>query len=249
VLAEPQSAAQHAGQINALIPAALRNSQTAKVNDDLQWNDLLKTEHSGRLRAGLTDGSILSVGTDSELRVVQHDAASQQTSLELNFGKVRSQVEKITKPGGKFEMKTPNAVIGVIGTDFYVGFAGNKTTVICYKGQVSVTPIGKAEVARNTGQNSANSNSITVNPGQMVVITTVVPAAGFQPGDAPPKLQQSTQLATDVPDNGLPPSGPHGGHLVRNILIGSGFAGGLALGIVLGTQGGGRPCSPTRQCK
>ena len=57
-----------------------------------QWNDLLKTEQKGRLRAGLTDGSILSLGSNSELRVVQHDAASQQTSLEMNLGKVRSKV-------------------------------------------------------------------------------------------------------------------------------------------------------------
>ena len=46
------------------------------------------------MRAGLTDGSILSVGSNSELRVVQHDAASQQTSLEMNYG----------KPGGTWAM-------------------------------------------------------------------------------------------------------------------------------------------------
>ena len=88
----------HAGQINALVPAASRNSAPAKVRDDLQWNDLLQTGSSGRLRAGLADGSILSLGSSSELRVVQHDAASQQTSLEVNFGKVRSKVVKITQP-------------------------------------------------------------------------------------------------------------------------------------------------------
>ncbi len=117
---QPQTGNQPAGQINAMIPAATRNSQPAKVKEDLNWNDLLKTEHSGRVRAGLKDGSILSLGSDSELRIVQHDSASQQTSLEVDFGKLRSQVVKVTKPGGKFEVKTPNAVIGVIGTDFYV---------------------------------------------------------------------------------------------------------------------------------
>src|ERR1700693_287914 len=74
-----QAASGHAGQIKALIPAATRNAKTAKVRDDLEWNDLLKTEKSGRVRAGLTDGSILSGGSKRELRVVQHDAASQKT--------------------------------------------------------------------------------------------------------------------------------------------------------------------------
>src|SRR5271156_5495967 len=159
VQASPQSAVQHAGQINALIPAASRNAQPAKVQDQLQWNDLLKNTHSGRVPAGLDDGSMLSLGSDSELRIVQHDSASQQTSLEMNFGKVRSQVVKIAKPGGKFEVTTPNAVIGVIGTDFYVGFESNTTTVICYKGKVSVTPTNGAHTANNSGQSNAASNS------------------------------------------------------------------------------------------
>jgi hypothetical protein len=57
VMADPQATGQQAGQINALIPAATRNSQAATVKEELDWNDLLKTEHSGRVRAGLTDGS------------------------------------------------------------------------------------------------------------------------------------------------------------------------------------------------
>ncbi|HKV03557.1 MAG TPA: FecR family protein [Candidatus Acidoferrales bacterium] len=238
-LCEPQASPQHAGQIDALIPAAKRNDQAAKVKEELDWNDLLKTERSGRVRAGLTDGSILSVGSNSELRVLQHDATSQQTSIEMTFGKVRSQVTKITKPGGKFEMKTPNAVIGVIGTDFYVGFAGNKTTVICYEGQVSVTPTGNVQVARNSGQANSAANSITVAAGQMVEITTVIPPGGFLPTSAPPAVQQGTQLATDVPENGLTPGHPlHAGHLLRNVLIGSGLAAGAAVGAVLATRGG-----------
>src|ERR1700756_2244983 len=173
----------HAGQINALVPAASRNSAPAKVKDDLQWNDLLQTGSSGRVRAGLADGSILSLGSNSELRVVQHDAASQQTSLEVNFGKVRSKVVKITQPSGKFEMKTPNAVIGVVGTDFYVGYEANRTTVICYTGQVTVTPLGNAKVLHNSGQ--ASGNSIAVSAGQMVVISTELPPDGYQSNSTP----------------------------------------------------------------
>jgi len=245
---KPQSGAQRAGQIDALIPAAMRNAKTATVKEELDWNDLLKTAKNGRVRAGLTDGSILSVGSDSELRVVQHDGASQQTSLEMNFGKVRSQVEKITKPGGKFEMKTPNAVIGVIGTDFYAGFAGNKTTVICYQGQVSVTPLGNVQVARNSGQSSGNS--ITVNAGQMVEITSIIPPGGFQPTDTPPAVQQSTLLATDVQGNLPPPGrGAHPGHLLRNVIVGTSIAAaaGITVGIVE-TRGGCTPSPNGRKC-
>ncbi len=139
---------QTAGEVKALIPEASRNAQPVNAKDSLNWNDLLKTGAQGRLRAGLTAGSILSLGSNSELQVVQHDAVSQQTSLVVNYGKLRNQVNKITKPDGKYEVRTPNAVIGVIGTDFYVGYENRQTTVICYTGKVVVTPASGAKVVK-----------------------------------------------------------------------------------------------------
>jgi len=231
-MAQPGGSNQVAGQINALIPAATRNSQTAKVKEELNWNDLLKTEKTGRVRAGLKDGSILSVGSESELRIVQHDTVSQQTELEMDFGKVRSQVTKVTKAGGKFEMKTPNAVIGVIGTDFYTSFEGNQTTVICYKGQITVTPIGSAVAAGVSG------SAITVSAGQMVVVTSDVPPAA--PSQTPSDVLEASLSATAV----VAEAPPHHGHLVRNVLIGSGLAVGLGLGLYFGTRGGNGTCKP-----
>ena len=239
------SADQQAGQINALIPAATRNAQPAKAKDALQWNDLLKTEQAGRMRAGLTDGSILSLGSNSELRVVQHDATSQQTSLEVGYGKLRSRVVKVTQPNGKFEVKTPNAVIGVIGTDFFVGYEPNKTTVICYTGVVTVTPIGNAKVVKNSGDNS--NNNITLNAGQMVIITDMIPPAGFQPETAPQSVVQTSMVDTNVPD--APPAiAKAPSHLVRNVIIGVGVA---AAGWAVGyTQLKQDPPAPVRppQC-
>ena len=172
VFCAPPAGGQRAGQISALIPAATKNEQAAKAKDELDWNDLLKTAASGRVRAGLDDGSILSVGSNSELRVLQHDAASQQTSLEMNAGRLRSKVVKITQPNGKFEVHTPNAVIGVIGTDFYVEYGNNKTTVICYTGVVTVTPLGGAHATNNV---SNAGNPVTLTAGQMVEITNEIP--------------------------------------------------------------------------
>ncbi len=228
VLCAPAGTSQTAGQISALIPSATRNALPAKVKDDLLWNDLLKTEQKGRLRAGLTDGSILSLGSNSELRVVQHDAASQQTSLEMDFGKVRSKVVKVTQPNGKFEIKTANAVIGVIGTDFFVGYEANKTTVICYTGKVWVSPIGNAKVAKSSGQSA--QSQIVLAAGQMVVISSVFPPAGFEPQSTPPDVMRASAEDTSVPD-ALPPI--HHAHLVRDVIIGVGVA---AAGWVIGVK-------------
>ena len=183
---------QPAGQVKALLPDAWQNAQPLRVNAGLQWNDLLKTNAKGRVRVGLTDGSILSVGSSSELKVVQHDAKSQQTSIELKYGELRNQVTKITQPGGKYEVKTANAVIGVIGTDFYVGYANHRTIVICFEGQVTVTP---------TDKNTSNGTSsvIPVIAGQMLVVAVDVPPGGYQSGAAPAAAVQTSLLNTGIP--------------------------------------------------
>lgn len=185
---------QNAGVVGALIPSATRNAQPLAVNASLQWNDLLQTSTKGRLRANLTDGSILSLGSNSQLKVLQHDAKSQQTAIDLDYGKLRNQVVKITQPGGKYQVKTPNAVIGVIGTDFYVAYAKNQTTVICYDGVISVTPLDGTAAG-----NQSSSNSVTVTAGQMVVIgpNLTQPA---NPSPAPAKLMDISTRDTGIPE-------------------------------------------------
>jgi hypothetical protein len=245
----PPAGGQRAGQINALIPAATKNEQATKAKDELDWNDLLKTAASGRVRAGLDDGSILSVGSNSELRVLQHDAASQQTSLEMNAGRLRSKVVKITQPNGKFEVHTPNAVIGVIGTDFYVEYGGNKTTVICYTGTVTVTPLSGAH-ANNNSSNAANAgNAVTVAAGQMVEITTDVPPGGYQSQPTPGHAQRASMESTDVPN--LPPPATAGvassWHWIALMGAFAGAAVGLTLAVDRGTTTG-QPRPPQVTC-
>lgn len=189
---------QTAGEVKALIPNASRNSQPLVVRDTLQWKDLLTTNTKGRLRAQLTDGSILSLGSNGQLQVLQHDANSQQTALQLDYGKLRNQVVKITQPGGKYEVRTPNAVIGVIGTDFYVAYANNRTTVICYEGIVTVTPAEGAAVAG--GSNAGSNNPITLNAGQMVVIGPKEGPATYVATTTTPAILQASMRDTSVPD-------------------------------------------------
>jgi len=138
-------------------------------------------------------------------------------------------------------VKTANAVIGVIGTDFFVSYEPNKTTVICYTGTVTVTPVGDAKVVKNSGETS--QGQVTVNAGQMVVISSVIPPAGFAPQSTPPDVQRASIEETTVPDR-LPPTGHP--HLVRNLIIGAGVA---AAGWTIGTRlGAGTPAPPQQGC-
>jgi hypothetical protein len=236
--AAPPADHQIAGEVKALIPDASRNGQPVRVKDTLEWNDLLKTGAQGRLRAGLTAGSILSLGSNSELQVVQHDAVSQQTLLVVNYGKLRNQVAKITKADGKYEVRTPNAVIGVTGTDFYVGYADNQTTVICYSGTVAVTPTGEGKVVRKDEQSKKSGAAIILLAGQMVVIGPDVPAGGFLAAATPAALAHTSMEDTNVPDQMVAAEKPRSHKLRKGLLILA--TAGLGIGLGLAEVSGGR---------
>lgn len=138
-----QTAPQEAGQVSALLPAAHieRGSSSpveVKLRDPVFWRDWFETEEKARARLSLVDGSLLNVGSQARVQVVENNQATERTELELKFGKVRAQVKERTQPGGRFEIRTDTAVIGVIGTHVYVDGAGAMTTVINFGGKVQV---------------------------------------------------------------------------------------------------------------
>jgi ferric-dicitrate binding protein FerR (iron transport regulator) len=165
----PSASGQRAGQISVAIPKdyIVRGTQETEGNrgDPIFWNDLLRTEPRGRVRALLEDGSILNLGSDSRLQVVQHDAKSQQTNLEMRYGRLRAQVVALTRPSARFEIRTNTAICGVLGTDFYIEATEKTTRVIVFRGVVKVTPLAAGAVAGLAGAGS------TVNAGSTVTAT------------------------------------------------------------------------------
>ena len=132
--------AQRAGQIARAIPdvGIARGAQqlSAPVKTLVDWGDMVKTGDGGRARVALDDGSVLNVGSSSTLTVTQHNAAAQQTQIELTYGRVRSQVVKQSKPNSKFEVHTAVGVAGVVGTDFFLGYMNGLFQIIVYEGHV-----------------------------------------------------------------------------------------------------------------
>lgn len=242
-----QATAQQAGDLSNLDPAATRNGTAAKLKDAVLWNDLLKTDHNGRVRVALRDGSSLSLGSDSELKVVQHDAASQQTTLQMLIGRVRAQVVKLTTPNSKFEVNTPHATLGVIGTDFHVEVTDTQTNVIVYSGLVRVTKL-QISTGNNTNTTPGQSQSVTLSAGQTVSVT----AAGIGVvGVAPSALMQSSITSTLVKGaaaKGATTAAVAGSHVLRNVLIalGAAAAGAVAGVVVAKKTSGNNPSIPAQ---
>jgi hypothetical protein len=162
----------------------------ANVKTVVDWQDVVNTQANARARIGLDDGSVLNVGSDSSVKVVKHEGGAQQTELEVTYGKLRTQAQKITKADGKFEVKTPAGVAGVVGTDFYVGFDNSTGTmdVIVFEGLVKVCNLAGVCVTLKAGQTTSvrtNDSSGPQPPAQATLDTLVAAASGTNPGDGP----------------------------------------------------------------
>lgn len=154
--AAAQGSGQRAGEVSRVIPAVSigRAGKTlpASAKSEVLWQDQINTQASARARIGLDDGSVLNVGSDSSMRVIKHDSAAQQTDLELTYGKLRTQAQKISKPSGSFEVRTPAGVAGVVGTDFYMDYLNSVMNVVVFEGFVRVCNLAGQCVVLKAGQ-------------------------------------------------------------------------------------------------
>jgi len=191
--------AQKAGAVDAVLPeAAIRRGHAlipAAKGTEISWNDLLRTSDQGRLRVMLVDQSLISVGPKSEVRVVQPIATSIQSSLELTYGKVRMRLTK--QPGERFELRTPTAVAGVIGTDFGADASVPGTThFICLEGEVRIS-----------NADPKVPGSVICRGGYMTDVKEGQPPA--QPTPAPPEHMESWRQNNEPDGKPAVPEGTH----------------------------------------
>lgn len=115
---------------------------------DLLCTDVLVTQAGSRAKIKLSNG-LITLSPNSRVSIAKVVKGSHTPSLlNLTYGKLRTFFEskKSETPAKdkeaqiKFRVKTPSAVVGVRGTDFYVGFDPNKdvTTQATLKGEVEV---------------------------------------------------------------------------------------------------------------
>jgi ferric-dicitrate binding protein FerR (iron transport regulator) len=134
--AGPQGGQPIAGKITRIMPKGvikrpgLIQELPLSLNAVVDWNDLVRTLDTGRAQIMLVDGSTLNVGVRSQITILRHEATKQQTEIRLSLGTVQANVERITTPGGKFELQTTSAVIGTIDTS-YVATTNDGTTRVC----------------------------------------------------------------------------------------------------------------------
>ncbi len=187
-------------------------------NIPVKWHDVLRTDIGGRIRAQLNDGSILSIGSKSQLIVQKHDEKAQQSAFDLSYGKVRTQVVKLARPDSSFEVRTATAVCGVLGTDDIVDAENPTATVVIVISGVVVVRSSDPRVVGSVQLTAGQTTTVTAGqPPTQPTAATAVQVSGAV-------LGTSGSVDPDPTVASLPPSLTAGSPL---LLDGRSSTGGL----------------------
>lgn len=119
----------------------------------LKDGDVVKTSATGKAQITLKNGDLIMLAQNT--RLVTTDSGEESTLSRLVmkiYGKIRAQIQKTQSRNIRFA--TPNAVIGVKGTDFVVRYRDEQTTVATVEGLVNM-------------MSSTTSDNIDIPPGKM----------------------------------------------------------------------------------
>ena len=157
------------------------------------WGDMVTTLSDGRARIQLDDGSILNVGSNSNLKIVQHDAVNQRTELQLAYGRIRASAVRLARSGSSFQVRTPTAVAGVVGTGFDLSYENDISSLSVTEGSVNFcnlqgqcVTVGAGFTSSIRGNNppSAPTPTSPATATENVQSTSVVGGAGAGAGAA-----------------------------------------------------------------
>lgn len=115
----------------------------AKNDDQVSTGDLIRTKTRSFVEVVYHDGSVLKIAERSRVDIGEHFSGNNPGGSEVRLarGKLQAIVDLTkAKSGGsgpkKFEIRTPNAIAGVRGTNFVVNHQHGVTNVFVRSGQV-----------------------------------------------------------------------------------------------------------------
>jgi hypothetical protein len=197
--APEEAALESAGEVTHLIPEAWAERQQAAlelaVESPVYWQEEVWTEDAARLRLALTDGSVLNLGSNVHLKIVEHELKSARSEFLLTFGQLRAEVTY--QPEKRFEVRTNTAVIGVMGTQFYVEALAEMTIVICLEGMVRVRNVRDdiaGEVVLRAGEKSVVYKDRPPTPAEPVPLEEIVEVAAETSATLPAPTEQAEDL-------------------------------------------------------
>lgn len=118
----------------------------AKLEEPMTEGDILMTETDSRAEITFADQSVIRLAPESKIEITKYLLENGQRKsgvLNLFTGKVRAIVSKSVRAIGasfsdnqNFQVRTPTAVVGVKGTDFFVFYIMEITGIVVNEGLV-----------------------------------------------------------------------------------------------------------------
>lgn len=144
-----------------------------KVDDWVEDGSVVKTADKSFAKLIFIDKSQMNIGPNSEMKIEKF-SGNDSGVIDLVKGKIRSQVTKdylqMNKDKSKLFIKTPNAVMGIRGTDFMISTNGINTAAILFEGEVV---FNKIETRGNVSTDKLEQmvdRGVRMHPGEFSVV-------------------------------------------------------------------------------
>jgi hypothetical protein len=160
------------GEVDLLV---LGKTIKLKKDDWVKEGSVIKTAEKSFIRLVFIDKSQMNIGPNSEMKIVRF-TGQESGIIDLVKGKVRSQVTKDylqmkDKDKSKMFIKTPNAVMGIRGTDFIIATNGKDTSAVLFEGSVVFAKNSDfRDNSANNLEDVVNSGGVRMFPGEFSVM-------------------------------------------------------------------------------
>lgn len=154
------------------------NGKTVKLAAD-QWipsGVVVKTAEKSFVRLVFIDKSQMNIGPNSEMKIEQFGGGDAGV-IDLVKGKIRSQVSKDylqqkDKDKSKLFIKTPNAVMGIRGTDFLISTNGVNSSAVLFEGEVVFNKVDNAAMREisTAALEASVDRGVRIFPGEFSVV-------------------------------------------------------------------------------
>lgn len=180
---QPLTAQAQVGQVTRVLALAqvVRTGLATPltVASQVHMNDIVTTGKEARLEITFSDGTILTLGENARLQIDKFvfQPTTRDSGVDLAIkGAFRFVTGQLSARDG-LQVRTPVAIIGIRGTDFFAGPINGIYGVLLFDGNVAVTnPQGETVLER---------------PGQ----GTTIDAPGQAPGPATAWSQENVDRA------------------------------------------------------
>lgn len=160
-------------QGNVDITIADKAARIVITGDNVNVGDIVRTKSNSKIEITFNEGNILRLGENTRVGITEYLSGEKQNSSIFNLfrGKIQNIVKAISvASGGRYEVHTTTAVIGVRGTRFFVATISGQTDVAVLEGTVAATSYFSAD-----GTTPPKTVTVSVNASQHLFMFKTAP--------------------------------------------------------------------------